>query len=132
MAEPVSPRRALAGDAARMAVLTLVTITLAYLVTVAGVELAGFDSRVVYPCGLVLASTLNFFGCRYFVFRNSRDGFWRQAGLFAASIGLFRLVEMALFGLAITAGLNYHVAFVAVAAFSVVAKFLVARGIVFR
>lgn len=115
-----------------MAMLGGATMFIAYLLTVAGVEGLHLDSRVVYPVAVVTASVLNFLGCRYGIFRRSQESFLRQALKFAASIAAFRGLEVVLFSLAITLGLNYHVAFIGIALLSFPIKLLVSRHLVFR
>ncbi|MEL6716567.1 MAG: GtrA family protein, partial [Planctomycetota bacterium] len=103
-----------------------------WAVTVGLTEGAGLDERASYPIALVLASTLNFFACRHLIFEATDDGLGAQALRFASSIIGFRIAEFAVYAGVVSAGADYQVTLVAIAAVSFILKFLVAKFLVFR
>jgi putative flippase GtrA len=95
-------------------------------------EAGWLDERVAAAIGLAAAFSVNFLVARFYVFRATHIGVWRQLTVFLASSGLFRGLEYYGFFIVNTAlHVHYLIALVLVLGCSFVLKFLVYEGWVF-
>ena len=131
MLEPSAERGAL-REFALMIVIGGLSLAVVWAVTVGMTEGLGIDERISYPIALVAASMLNFFACRYLIFESTDEGVRAQAMRFAGSIVGFRVTEFLIFTAAVSAGADYQITLVSIAAVSFVLKFLVAKFVIFR
>lgn len=122
----------LAGEGVRMLLLSLSSLILGYVLTTVQVEVFGADAKAAYGVALVICSVLNFFGCRYFVFRGARAPLWQEALKFFPSVFAFRAFEVVLFSILVSVVPSYHVAYFATAAISMLGKLLVSKLLIFR
>jgi len=122
----------LVGDGWRMAVMSLVSLALGYVLTIVLHQLAGLHVDLAYAIAVLTCSMVNFFGCRYWVFQGTRGGLLAEGGKFFSSILLFRAMEIFAFS-RITDWLdNYHAAYFLTACIAVCLKFVAFRAFVFR
>lgn len=122
----------LLGQGVRMAVLTGISFALGFVLTTLLVELAGLPAQLAYALAITTCTVVNFFGCRYWVFRTAHAPFWPEAGRFFASILLFRLAEVGIFHLLYRAIGDYRIAYVVTQVASAIIKFAIAKWFVFR
>jgi len=135
MARADAARRALrtfAGEGLRMALLSGFSLALGYALTAVLVAWAGMPAPTAYGVAVVACSIVNFFGCRGFVFAGPKAPLWQEALRFFPSVLLFRALEVALFSLLHAAWRNYHLAYFATAAASMLAKLLWSKWFIFR
>lgn len=124
--------RAFAAEGARMALLSVFSLGLGYVLTLAMTSGFGFRPEAAYSGAVVLCSVINFFGCRHYVFRSPSGGLWREAVRFFPSVLMFRAFEVALFSGIHALSSNYHLAYFSTAAISMVAKLLVSKLFIFK
>lgn len=122
----------LRGESARMLVLTALSFALGYVLTVVGTEWLALDARVAYGIAIVVCSTLNFFGCRYFVFAGPHGPLLASAIRFLLTVLGMRVAEVALFSLLTSQQVHYQLAYVITSGLSFIAKFLLAKFFIFR
>lgn len=125
-------RTALAGEGLRMAALSLLSFVLGFVLTALLAGPAGLPAQAAYAIAVAVCSTMNFFGYRHWVFAPARGPAWPEARRFVASTIAFRLAEIGVFHLLYVAIDDYRIAYVATQAMAVVAKFAVAKWLVFR
>ena len=117
----------LAGEGLRMGLLSAFSLGFGYLLTAALTALAGLDPKLAYSIAIVITSVLNFFGCRYLVFRGARGALWQEALKFFPSVLLFRAIEVALFSAILSLHSNYHLAYFATAAIAMAGKLMISK-----
>lgn len=115
-----------------MAILTGISFGLGFALTSLLVEVAGLPAQLSYALAITACTVVNFFGCRYWVFRTGHTPFWPEAGRFFASILLFRLAELGVFHLLYLAIGDYRIAYVATQVASAIIKFAIAKWFVFK
>lgn len=122
--------RSLAGEGARMAVLSLASLGLGYVLTLAFLGL-GLPAEAAFACSVAICSIMNFFGCRHYVFHGKMGPLWQEAAKFFPTVFVFRAIEVVLFS-ALNAWLdNYHFAYFAAVGASMVVKLLISRYFIF-
>jgi|GEM_PF-1071630 len=122
----------LLGDGWRMAAMSLISLVLGYVLTIVLHRVAGLQVDLSYGLAIFTCSTVNFFGCRYWVFHGPPAPLLAEAGKFFSSIILFRVLEIIAFS-RITDWLdNYHAGYFLTACIAVCLKFLAFRLFVFR
>jgi putative flippase GtrA len=124
--------RAFAAEGMRMALLSVFSLGLGYVLTLAMTTGLKLRPETAYSIAIVLCSVINFFGCRHYVFRGPSGGLWREAARFFPSVLVFRAFEIALFSGIHSLWGNYHLAYFATAAISMVAKLLVSKLFIFK
>lgn len=122
----------LAGEGLRMGLLSAFSLGLGYLLTAGLTALAGLDPKLAYSIAVVITSVLNFFGCRYLVFRGARSALWQEALKFFPSVLLFRAIEVALFSVILSLHSNYHLAYFVTAAIAMAGKLLISKFFIFK
>ncbi|MEP6633949.1 MAG: GtrA family protein [Luteimonas sp.] len=125
-------RGLLPGQSLRMAVLTVFSFALGFALTTMFVEIIGIAPQAAYAIAIATCSVVNFFACRYWVFRTSRSPMLPEAIKFFASILAFRLAEIGLFHVFFVLSRDYRVAYFATTALSTIGKFLVAKFFIFK
>ena len=125
------PRRALAGQGLRMAALSLASFVLGYVLTTLLAGPGGLPPQAAYAIAVAVCSTMNFYGFRHWVFAPAEGPAWPEARRFLASTLAFRLVEILVFHLLYLALDDYRIAYVATQGMAVMAKFAVAKWLVF-
>lgn len=131
-AEPGRRVSPLLGEGFRMAVLSVASLGIGYLLTTGLVELGRLDPGRAYAIAVVSCSILNFFGCRYYVFKGRRGPMWKEAAMFFPSVLAFRALEVLVFTLMLRILDNYQVVYFLTAGLSMAAKFLVSKLLIFR
>ena len=124
--------RSLLGQGARLAALSVASFILGFSVTTLSVEVFGLPARTAYPLALVVCTTVNFFGCRHWVFRTAHMPFWPETIRFFTSILAFRLVEIVMFNILLKISDDYRIAYVVTQSVSTILKFIVAKIFVFK
>jgi putative flippase GtrA len=95
-------------------------------------EAGWLEERVAAAVGLVAALSVNFLVARFYVFRGTHVGVWRQLTAFLASSGAFRGLEYSGFFIVNTAlHVHYLIALMLVLGCSFILKFFVYEGWVF-
>lgn len=122
----------LVGQGLRMGILAGISFALGFALTALFVEAAGWPAQLSYAVAVALCTVVNFFGCRYWVFRTGTMPFWPEAGRFFASILLFRVAEVGVFHLFYLAIEDYRIAYVTTQVTSAIIKFVIAKWFVFR
>ena len=124
--------RSLAGEGLRMAVLSLASLALGYLLTLAYRAWFGIPPEAAFGYAVLTCSIVNFFGCRHYVFRGRQGPLWQEAVKFFPSVLAFRAIEVVLFA-CINAWLgNHHIAYFATAGLSLLGKLVVSRTFIFK
>lgn len=114
-----------------MAALSLASFVLGYVLTTLLAGTGGLPPQGAYAIAVAVCSTMNFFGFRHWVFAPAAGPAGPEARRFIASTVAFRLVEILVFHLLYVAIDDYRIAYVATQAMAVVAKFAVAKWLVF-
>ena len=91
--------RSFAGEGLRMALLSLASLALGYLLTLAYRAWFGIPSEAAFGYAVLTCSVVNFFGCRHYVFRGRKGPLWQEAAKFFPSVLAFRAIEVVLFAL---------------------------------
>ncbi len=128
---PWTRLRALASEGARLGLLSLLSLGLGYLLTLAFLGM-GLIAEAAFGLAVTLCSILNFLGCRHYVFRGPKPPAWQEAIRFFPSVLAFRAAEVWLFSVLNTALGSPHLAYFATAAIGMAAKLLVSRLFIFR
>ena len=115
-----------------MGLLSGASLVLGYVLTFLLHDVLGVPVEVAYTCAVLVCSVLNFFGCRHYVFRGRKGALLAEAAKFFPSILLFRAAEVVLFSFLTRLLDNYHLAYAATAAISMVFKLLLSRAFIFR
>lgn len=120
------------GQGVRMVALSGLSFALGFVLTWLMVEIVGLPPQAAYAIAVVVCTTFNFFGFRHWVFRTTHMPIGPEARRFFPSFLMFRIVEVGLFHLVYSAIDDYRIAYVATQAIAAVAKFGVAKWLVFR
>jgi putative flippase GtrA len=124
--------RSAAGQGLRLALLSLLSLGLGYLLTSVFHAWVGIATETAFGYAVLVCSVVNFFGCRHFVFRGPKGPLWHEAAKFFPSVLVFRALEIGLFaGLNSVLG-NYHVAYFATTGSSMLAKLFLSRTFIFK
>lgn len=115
-----------------MALLTSFSFALGFVLTSCLIELIGMAPQAAYAVAIVTCSIVNFFACRYYVFRTSAAPILPEAIKFFASILAFRLAEIGLFHVFFVWSGDYRIAYFATTALSTLGKFFVAKFFIFK
>lgn len=116
----------------RMGLLSLFSLGLGYVLTVALTTAGDMDPKRAYGIAIVICSVFNFYGCRHFVFPGAKASVWVEAVRFFPSVLAFRGFELLLFSGLMALHANYHVAYFVTAAISMAGKVLVSRVFIFK
>lgn len=129
-AEHAKPMR---KQAARFAMLSALSFGVNLSMTAALHEWAGLSSLIAVPIAMVCVTVMNFGALRWFVFGHDGRSATTQFIGFATSIAGFRLAEYLVFALVHgLLGAPYLITYAAILIASLVGKFLLLRGTVFR
>lgn len=120
-----------AGQSWRMAVMSLISLGLGYLLTLLFLQLLAVPAASAYLYATVICSIVNFFGCRHWVFQGARAPLLSEALKFFPSILAFRLVESLAFSWALRWLGNHHLAYLLTAFTAVCLKYVLFRSFVF-
>lgn len=119
-------------DGWRMAVMSLASLVLGYLLTILFHQTGGLHVDLAYALAIITCSVVNFFGCRYWVFQGARSSLVVEAGKFFPSILLFRILEIVAFSHLVKWLGTYHAAYFLTACLAAGLKFLAFRVFVFK
>lgn len=132
MLPPIAQIAGLIADGWRMAVMSLISLALGYVLTIVLHRLADLHVDLAYAIAVLTCSLVNFFGCRYWVFQGTRGALLAEGGKFFSSILLFRAIEIFVFSRLTNWLDNYHAAYFLTACIAVCLKFVAFRIFVFR
>jgi len=128
-----APAKPIRTQAFRFALLSGLSFVVNLSMTFALHEWIGLSSLIAVPIAMACVTTMNFAALRWFVFGHDGRGVWRQFVGFVGSIAGFRLVEYAAFALIHGVfGSPYLTTYAAILVASLIGKFLLLRGTVFR
>ena len=120
-------------QALRFALLSGLSFVVNLSLTAALHEALGLSSLIAVPIAMACVTVMNFGALRWFVFGHDGRSAWRQFVGFITSIAGFRLAEYLAFALVHGAlGAPYLVTYAAILVCSLIGKFVLLRGTVFR
>jgi putative flippase GtrA len=127
------PAKPIRTQAFRFALLSGMSFVVNLSMTFALHERVGLSSLIAVPIAMACVTAMNFAALRWFVFGHDGRSVWHQFAGFVGSIAGFRLVEYAAFALFHGVfGSPYLTTYAAILVASLIGKFVLLRGTVFR
>ncbi|MFN3167338.1 MAG: GtrA family protein [Phycisphaeraceae bacterium] len=128
-----APAKPIKTQALRFALLSGLSFLVNLSMTALLHEWAGLSGLVAVPIAMACVTVMNFAALRWFVFGHDGRGVGHQFAGFVASIAGFRLAEYAAFALLHGVfGSPYLITYATILVASLIGKFTLLRGTVFR